>query len=82
MSLNHPSIAYRVRESDRLALLAEVATARRAADARRSSTDRVADTATIRRCLCLALLAIGRRLHGAEPVGQVGTAMAGSGPAS
>ena len=81
MSLNHPSISHRVQEIDRLALLAEAAEGRRAADARRPSAERTTRAAAMQRRLGSVLVTVGRRLQGAEPVGHGGTAMAGSGAA-
>ena len=79
----HPDTVCALKEMDRRALLAEVAEARRAAQAaRRPSAGRPALAATMRRDLGSAMVAIGRRLQGTEPVGLAGTASAGSGAAS
>ena len=73
MSLNHPSISHRVQEIDRLALLAEAAEERRAAEGRRGSGVRAPLVGTRRR-LAAGLIAAGARLQGtARPVGTPAT---------
>ena len=81
MSLNHPSIAHRIREIDRLAVLAEAGEGQRAAEVRRPMEGRPALAATMRRRLGSATVCIGRRLQGAEPVGHAAIVTARSGAA-
>ena len=78
MFVSHPDPVFLVRELDRLALVAGVAEARHAGDARRAPT---AGAATIRWRLGLALVALGQRLQGAQPVGVARSAAAGIGAA-
>ena len=82
MSLTHPSTVYLARGFDRAQLLAEAAEARRAAQARRIPTGRTAGASTAQHRLGSALVAIGRRLQGAEPGGLARTATAESSAAS
>ena len=77
MSLTHPSTVYLARAFDRAQLLAEAAEARRAAQVRGASAQRPVLAATVRRYLGAAMVAIGRRLQGAEPAGHAGTVTAG-----
>src|SRR5215216_2720996 len=76
--LNHPTIAFRVLESEHSRLLAEVAEARRVAEARQLLPAGPAGVAALRWCLGSALVAIGERLQGAAPVSHPSTATAGS----
>ena len=78
----HPDTACALKEMDRRALLAEAAEARRAAQVRRAAAERPVLAATVRRYLGSAMVAIGRRLQGAEPAGPARTAPAGSSAAA
>jgi len=82
MFVNHPDTVCAVSEIGRRALLAEAAEARHVAQARPVSTGLPDRVATMRQRVGPALVAIGRRLQGAEPGALVDTATAGSGAPS
>jgi len=82
MFVNHPDTVCAVSEIGRRALLAEAAEARRAAQARPVSIGLSDRVATMRQQFGSAVVALGRRLQGAEPGGFGGVATAGSGAPS
>ncbi len=82
MFVTHPDTVCAVSLMDHQALLARAAEARHAAQARRVSTGLPDPVATMRQRVGSALVAIGRRLQGAEPGGFVDMATAGSGAPS
>ena len=78
----HPDTICALKEMDCRALLAEAAANRRAAEARPAAAGLTALAAAMRWESGSALIAVGRRLQGAEPAGREVAATAGSSVAS
>lgn len=79
MFVTHPDTVCAVSLMDHRALLAEAAEARHVAQARPVSTGLSDRVVSMRQQFGSAVIAVGRRLQGAEPGGFADTATAGSG---
>ncbi len=82
MFVTHPDTVCAVSEIGRRALLAEAAEARHVAQARPVSIGLSDRVVSMRHRFGSAVIALGRRLQGAEPGALVDTATAGSGVVS
>lgn len=78
MFVSHPDTECVVRQLEHLERMGTAAAARRTVEARRSSTDRPAGAATMRRHAGSVMVALGRRLQGVKPVGLAAPTVAGS----